>query len=101
MTESYHLEDYLFNWDRDKNIANIKKHGIPFKEATTAFLDPGATIIDDVDHSIDEDRYILIGMSKKLKLLTVCHCYRKEGEIVRIISARPATKSEQYLYGGA
>ena len=100
MNEEYLLQDHYFNWNKEKNLFNIRKHGIPFKEAATVFLDPHATLVDDAEHSQDEERYIVIGMSKKLKMLMVCHCYRGTGEIIRIISARTATKAEQKIYGG-
>ena len=99
--EAYILYDYLFNWDTDKNLLNIEKHGVPFKEAATVFLDPFAEMIDDDDSSVDEERFNIIGISGNLRLLMVCHCYRKDGEIVRIISARKATKAEKRHYGGA
>jgi len=105
MDENFVMHDRSFNWNKSKNLSNIRKHGIPFKEAATVFLDPNATLIPDIDHSLDEDRYIVVGMSKKLKILMVCHCYRDEvdkeinKEVIRIISARPATKQEQKIYG--
>ena len=105
MDESFAIKDRSFNWNREKNIANIRKHGIPFKEAATVFLDENATFIFDELHSDEDERYIVIGMSKKLKMLMVCHCYRNtgDGEIIRIISARAATRQEKALYkeGGA
>ena len=100
-TESYVLYDYLFNWDSDKNLSNIEKHGVPFKEAATVFLDINAAVIDEEDSSQDEERFNIIGISGNLRLLMVCHCYRKDGEIIQIISARKATKSEATYYGGA
>ena len=101
MDEEHSLQDHFFNWNKEKNLANIRKHGVPFKEAATVFLDPNATLIDDDAHSTKgENRYIVIGMSKKLNMLMVCHCYRNDGEIVRLISARTATKAEKKLYGG-
>ena len=99
-TESYELYDHLFNWDTDKNLTNIEKHGIPFKEAATVFLDPEATLLDDMEHSQDEERFNVIGFSENLRLLMVCHCYRDNDTIIRIISARKATRSEEKLYGG-
>ena len=101
MDESFMLQNRSFNWNREKNLTNIRKHGVPFKEAATVFLDPNATLIPDDAHSDNEDRYIVVGMSKKLKMLMVCHCYRSNnnGEIIRIISARSATNQEQALYG--
>jgi len=92
----------LFYWDTDKNLFNIEKHGVPFKEAATVFLDPNATLLDDEEHSIayGEDRFNIVGVSNDLRLLMVCHCYRDDDEIIRIISARKATKLEGKLYGG-
>ena len=95
------IHDFHFEWDRDKNLSNIEKHGIAFKIAATAFFDPNAVIFDDKEHSYDEERFILIGFSGRHNLLAVCHCYRDDdGETIRIISARKATKKEQKLYGG-
>jgi uncharacterized DUF497 family protein len=94
------LHGYHFDWDRDKNISNIEKHGVSFKMAATAFFDPNAVIFDDEAHSQNEDRFILIGFSGSHRLLTVCHCYRENEEVIRIFSARRATKTEQKLYGG-
>ena len=101
MNEEFSLQDYFFNWNKEKNLANIRKHGISFKEAATTFLDPHATLIEDGKHSQYEERYIVVGMSKRLNMLMVCHCYRNDGEIIRLISARAATKEEEKLYGGA
>jgi hypothetical protein len=89
-----------FDWDETKNITNIKKHHISFDEAQSAFYDPYARIIDDPEHSDTEDRFILLGLSKNLNLLIVCHCYRSSDEVIRIISARKATKNESLNYGG-
>jgi uncharacterized protein len=89
-----------FEWDPAKNDTNIKKHKISFEEAKTAFYDPKARVIDDPDHSETEDRFILLGLSQNLNLLIVCHCYRSQDEIIRIISARKATKIETSSYGG-
>lgn len=100
-TESYILHDHLFNWDTDKNLSNIEKHGVPFKEATTVFLDTNAALIEDEDSSIGEERFNIVGISGNLRLLMVCHCYRNDDEIIRIISARKATKAEETHYGGA
>ena len=89
-----------FDWDNEKNIANINKHGISFKEAATVFFDEDAIEIDDTEHSYLEERFLIIGRSKKLRLIVVCHCYRYNDTIVRIISARKATRKETELYGG-
>lgn len=87
-----------FDWDKEKNIANQKKHGISFEEAQSVFVDENALMIHDPDHSIDEDRFILLGLSASVCLMVVCHCYRKNGEVIRIISARKATRIEQKRY---
>ena len=87
-----------FEWDSAKNEVNIKKHGIDFKEAESVFEDEMALIFFDDKHSFDEDRFIIIGISRKLRELTVCHCHRNGDDITRIISARRATKIETELY---
>ena len=87
-----------FEWDEEKNENNIKKHGISFKEATEAFYDEHALIFPDEKHSTEEERFIVIGFSEKDKLLFVSHCYREKGDIIRIISARIATRMEQKKY---
>jgi uncharacterized protein len=89
-----------FDWDESKNKLNISKHKISFDEAKSVFYDPHARIINDPEHSQNEDRFILLGLSKNLNLLLVCHCYRSSDEIIRIISARKATKTESSQYGG-
>ncbi|MDR3012352.1 MAG: BrnT family toxin [Chitinispirillales bacterium] len=94
------MSDFDFIWDINKNLKNIASHGIAFDEAKTVFYDPNAMIIYDPDHSEDEDRFIILGLSKRLNLLVVCHCYREGNSIVRIISARKATLSERKQYGG-
>ena len=87
-----------FEWDKTKNILNIKKHGIDFNEAATVFLDGEALLIEDEKHSNEEDRFVLLGFSQKANLLIVCHCYRANDEVIRIISARKATKNETKQY---
>jgi uncharacterized DUF497 family protein len=89
-----------FEWGETKNRSNKKKHGISFEEAKSVFFDEYALIISDPDHSEDEDRFILLGMSDHLKLLVVCHCYRSDDQVIRIISARRATTREQSNYRG-
>lgn len=86
-----------FTWDRKKNIVNIKKHRIDFEEAKTVFGDENAVMIADPDHSQDEDRFVMLGFSAKLNILTVCFCERQQDEI-RIFSARKANKKETKLY---
>ena len=89
---------FHFEWDDEKNRANIRKHGISFEEAGTVFADGHARLIPDPDHSDKEDRFVLLGMSRRLRVLVVCHCYRKNEEVLRIISARRAIKREQKFY---
>ena len=87
-----------FEWEPRKASANLKKHGISFEEAKSAFYDESAKLISDPDHSEDEDRFILLGVSHSLRMILVCHCYRSEGNVVRIISARKATPKESKAY---
>jgi len=87
-------------WDESKNRDNIKKHKISFEEAETVFYDPNGKLISDPDHSEDEDRFIILGLSKMLRLLVVCHCYREDDETIRIITARKAERKEIKYYGG-
>ena len=87
-----------FEWDEPKAKANVKKHGVSFDEAKTAFYDERARLIADPDHSSDEERFILLGYSSGLKLLVVCHCYRVDESVIRIISARKATRQEAASY---
>ena len=87
-----------FSWDEKKFQQNLKKHKISFEEARTVFGDENARLIDDPDHSEDEDRFILIGLSFSLKVLTVVHCYRDDEYNIRIISARKSTKNEEKQY---
>ena len=87
-----------FEWDDQKAVANFKKHGVRFEEAKSVFVDERAKLIDDPDHSEDEDRFVLLGLSSALRLLLVCHCYRSEGNVIRIISARKAIAREFKSY---
>jgi uncharacterized DUF497 family protein len=95
------MEYLSFIWDEDKNKGNKISHNISFEEAKTVFFDPNAKVIYDPDHSKNEDRFIIIGLSKLLNILVVCHCYRENEKIIRIISARKATPKEQKQYGGS
>ena len=92
------MDALQFEWDEAKANANLKKHGVGFAEAKSVFLDDHAKLIPDPDHSIDEERFVLLGYSSILKLLVVCHCYRAEGRVIRIISARKATRQETQIY---
>jgi len=85
-------------WDAGKNAENKRKHGVSFEEASTVFADEHALLLADPDHSTEEDRFILVGFSTSLQILVVCHCYRRRDQIIRIISARKATKSERAVY---
>jgi uncharacterized DUF497 family protein len=87
-----------FDWDPRKAASNSLKHGVSFEEAQTAFLDEDALVIEDPDHSELEDRFILLGLSAGLRVLFVCHCVRESGSLIRIISARRATRHEQGQY---
>ena len=87
-----------FEWDESKNIINIQKHNVSFEEAMTVFKDSNAVLLYDKNHSEEEDRFNIIGMSQLSKLLIVCHCYRESDTIIRIISARKPTKTETEYY---
>lgn len=87
-----------FEWDERKNRQNKRKHGVSFVEAETVFLDENAIRYYDPDHSEDEDRFIMLGMSFKLRVLVVCHCYRRDDKVIRIVSARKANKKESAAY---
>ncbi len=92
------MKQLLFEWDKLKENANVKKHGVSFEEARSAFYDENAVQFFDPDHSDDEDRFILLGVSHKSNTLVVCHCFREEETTVRIISARKADKDEANTY---
>ena len=92
------MDELHFEWDPNKDAANQKKHGISFEEAKTVFYDDCALLIDDPDHSEKEDRFILLGFSLRANMLVVCHCYRRSDSVIRIISARKATKNEEHVY---
>jgi uncharacterized protein len=92
------MKELRFEWHSTKSAVNAKKHGISFDEAKSVFSDENAKLISDPDHSDDEDRFILLGISIRLRTLVVCHCYRGDDNIVRIISARKATTSESKIY---
>ena len=92
------MSSLRFEWDERKAAANKRKHGISFAEAKTAFLDENARVIPDPEHSEDEERFVLLGLSISVRVLVVCHCYRKDGEVIRIISARKADRDEIEQY---
>ena len=87
-----------FEWDEHKATINAKKHGVTFHEAKSVFVDERAKLIGDPDHSEDEDRFVLLGLSSALRMLLVCHCYRNNDGAIRIISARKASVREAKFY---
>ncbi len=93
------MDEIKFSWDARKAKQNLTKHRISFEEASTVFFDENARLIHDPGHSTEEDRFVLLGLSCKLRLFVVCHCYRGKERIIRIISARKADKQEQKQYG--
>ena len=93
------IEELRFEWDENKNNINKRKHKVSFEEAKTVFEDSSALVIEDPDHSEQEERFIILGFSHKANLLIVCHCYRMDDSVIRIISARKATLRESVQYG--
>ena len=89
-----------FEWDTGKAASNKKKHGVSFDEAQSVFCDEFAVQFFDDDRSVSEDRFLMLGFSDEARLLIVCHCERDQGNIIRIISARKATKNESNYYRG-
>jgi len=87
-----------FEWDKRKEAGNVKKHGLSFEEARTAFYDENAIQFYDPDHSDEEDRFVLLGLSLKPQVLVVCHCFRESETVVRLISARKADNDEERAY---
>ena len=92
------MNELRFSWDEKKNQRNKRIHGIAFEEAETVFYDENAILFDDPEHSEDEDRFLILGISRTERLCIVSHCYRNKDEIIRIISARKATKREVDAY---
>lgn len=92
------MKEIRFEWDENKNRINQNKHKVSFAEAQTVFCDEEALIIDDPEHSEEEERFIILGLSNKANLLVVCHCYRASDTVIRIISARKATTTESKQY---
>ncbi|HYL93054.1 MAG TPA: BrnT family toxin [Alphaproteobacteria bacterium] len=90
--------DLCFEWDERKNTENKRKHGISFEEARTVFFDENAVLISDPDHSEAEERFLLLGLSSALRYLVVCHCVRRSGRTIRLISARKANSMEREDY---
>ncbi len=94
------MDALKFQWDDTKAAENQIKHGISFEEAETVFYDPFAIEFYDDENSQWEDRFLLLGISSNLNLLMICHCFRESDSIIRIISARKATKNEAKYYTG-
>jgi uncharacterized DUF497 family protein len=92
------MDEIRFTWDKRKNQQNQRKHRVSFEEAETVFYDDWAILVEDEDPDEPEDRFILIGLSAGAKTLVVCHCYREEDSVIRIISARRASKTERADY---
>ena len=92
------METLSFEWDENKNEINNKKHGISFETAREVFYDDNAILFDDPDHSVGEERFLIIGMTRSLKVCIVSHCYRNSDNVIRLISAREATKHERKTY---
>ncbi len=92
------MRELRFEWDERKATTNRRNHGISFEEARTVFLDEDALQIPDPEHSEDEDRFVMLGVSSRLRVLVVCHCYRQDDEVIRIISARKADRGERRQY---
>ena len=93
-----HMTSLRFEWEPIKASANLKKHGVSFEEAKSVFYDECAKLISDPDHSDEEERFRLLGVSHSLRVILVCHCYRSQGNVIRIISARKATAKELKAY---
>lgn len=92
------MKEIKFIWDENKNQINKDKHKLSFEEAKTVFYDMEAIVFDDPEHSQEEERFLILGFSEKARLCIVSHCYRENDEVIRIISARRATKNEENYY---
>ena len=92
------MERIKFDWDENKNEINRRKHGITFEEACEVFYDDNAVLFDDPELSVGEERFLIIGMTGSSKICIVSHCYRDNDNIIRIISAREAVRSERKIY---
>ncbi len=92
------MSELRFEWDPAKARANLRKHGVSFDEAESVFLDEHALLLDDPDHSGAEARFVLLGLSSRFRVVVVVHTYREQDAIIRLISARKATKAERAGY---
>jgi len=93
------MDGLKFAWDVEKAKANVRKHHVSFEEATSVFADENARLKSDPEHSDEEDRFVILGFSSALRLLVVCHVYRQGDQVIRLISARKATRNERKQYG--
>ncbi len=94
------MSQLFFEWDNEKNRINQKKHGVSFEEAKFVFYDDNAIQFWYEEHSEVEDRFLLLGISSKMRILLIIHCYREQESVIRIISARQATQKESQHYRG-
>ena len=92
------MADLRFEWDPKKAAENTRKHGVTFDEARSVFVDEHALLLDDPDHSTTDDRFVLLGLSAAMRVLVVVHGYRDPEGIIRLISARKATRTERAHY---
>lgn len=92
------MSSLRIEWHSAKALSNLAKHGVSFEEAGTVFFDEQALLIHDPDHSGSEERFLILGLSAEVRLLVVCHCERENGDLVRIISARKANRTERGIY---
>ena len=92
------MKPLRFVWDTAKAAANRRKHGVTFEEARTVFLDEQALLLADPEHSDEEDRFVLVGLSAGLRILVVVHAYRDAEGVIRLVSARKANRREQRIY---
>ena len=93
-----YMAGITFEWDERKNSLNRQKHHVSFQEAVTVFTDENALVLPDTEHSYNEDRFVILGLSSAMRMLVVCHCYREQSDVIRIVSARKATKKERLQY---
>lgn len=92
------MPDLRFEWDAAKGRANVRKHRVGFEEAESVFFDERAQLLDDPDHSVLEERFVLLGLSDRFRVLVVVHAYREADAVIRLISARRATRAERARY---
>jgi len=92
------MNNVTFEWDKSKNLANQRKHKVSFEEARSVFFDENAIEFYDDEYDDSEERFLILGISAKMRILMVCHCLRQNETVLRIISARKATKNEQQQY---